>query len=102
MKNNKISYFTKEFLKNRIKKSDSVINANAESRNLLFLNIKNLITEYESSESNINEKLMDLIRITKELFNDGKAILDNFQERKNFINFLYTSVDECLTEGIAE
>ena len=100
IKNNKIEYFIKEFLKTRIKKSDTIIKSNSESRNLLFMNIKNLITEMNTSDTDLNEKLAELFKITKEIFNDGKTILDNFQERKNFISFLYTTVNECLTEGI--
>ena len=89
-----------EFLKTRIKKSDAIIKSNSESRNLLLMNIKNLITELDTSNTDLNEKLAELFKITKEIFNDGKTILDNFQERKNFISFLYTTVNECLIEGI--
>ena len=101
LKDAKIKYFMKEFLKNRIKKSEYVVNANTESRNLLFMNIKNLISEFETSESDLNEKLSELIKITREIFLDGKTIIDNFQERKNFISYLYNTVDECLVEGIS-
>ena len=101
MKKEKIEHFLKEFLKNRIRKSELVIKSNEESRNLLFMNIKNLISEYESSETGLNEKLVDIVRVTKEIFNDGKKIIENFQERNNFITLLYSTVHECLTEGIS-
>ena len=97
----KINYYMKNFLKNRIKKSELIIKASNESRNLVFMNIKNLISEYESTEDDVNVKLIELTKITKDLFNDGKTILDNFHERKKFIAILYDTVDECLHEGLS-